>query len=72
MLYVAEVEEEEDDGIPLWKKALMKKRAAEQKKKEHDLKVLMKLLPAIFVIHCVGRGGEGEVEGCTSMEKSCS
>ena len=33
--------DEEDDGTPLWKKALMKKRAAEQKKKEqvHQKKV---------------------------------
>ena len=26
--------EDEDDGTPLWKKALMRKRTAEQKKKE--------------------------------------
>ena len=30
-------EEEEDDGTPLWKKALMRKRAAEQKKKDAEL-----------------------------------
>ena len=26
-----------DDGTPLWKKALMRKRAAEQKKKDDEL-----------------------------------
>jgi hypothetical protein len=26
-----------DDGMPLWKKALMRKRAAEQKKKDDQL-----------------------------------
>ena len=31
------MEEEVDDGTPLWKKALMRKRAAEQKKKDEKL-----------------------------------
>ena len=30
--------EEVDDGLPLWKKALMKKRKEEQKKKNQELK----------------------------------
>ena len=34
---IGAAEEEEDDGIPLWKKALMKKRAADQKKKVTEL-----------------------------------
>jgi len=30
-------EEEIDDGVPLWKKALMKKRMAEEQKKEKEM-----------------------------------
>ena len=35
---VEDEQEEVDDGLPLWKKALMKKRAEEEKKKYQEFK----------------------------------
>lgn len=32
-----DAEEEEEDGTPLWKRALMKKRAARQKKRDLEM-----------------------------------
>ena len=43
---------EEEEGTPLWKRALMKKRAAEQKKQDEEMQKKVHTLPCIsFVCH---------------------